>query len=395
MNFRGVTNFDEHVKKFMSNFHKDREYIVYGAGNNMQCLLASLKGLIQIKYIVDDNKKLQGSVIGGVLVRAPDALLEENKDDVRVVITPYCGMHTEIIEQLDSMGVSQEHHCHSYDLSTLWNYYYNSQVVLPEVALLITTACPLNCKGCIVYKHYHVDTGDSPYEEVVKDIDCMFSASDYVYHICLAGGEPFLHRQLEDIIDYLHTHYEGRYSQIRMNTSATVIPKPSVFKMLKKAKCYVSISNYGKECLKYQKIDRFLELLRENEVEYRSQARFGLGLDDFGLWSDFGDPMIDRNRGEKDKINLFTHCSDNSKWIHQQRLFGCPNITGAVAGKIYAPEESDYIDLSKDVDKKSVIKMFLGYNDRGYVSFCDRCDGYGEKVNPNYIAAGEQVKSGK
>jgi hypothetical protein len=392
MILKGESNFDDRLNKFIEEFTPDREYIIYGAGNNLQCLLTSMGDLLKVKYIVDDDKSLQNTFIDGVIIKSPEELGGEDHANAKIIITPYCGMHSEIIAQLKKMGYNESNFCHSYDITTLWNYLYKDKVSLPEIALLITTACPLKCKGCIVYRPYYHDYKQFPLKSIISDIDCMFSHMDFVYHICLAGGEPLLHSDLAEIIQYLQENYKNRYSKIRMNTSATVLPKPKVLQMMNEAGCYISISDYGDNCRKFQKIDQLTKLLEQNDIEYRVQAQFGFSRDICGLWSNFGSPLIPRNRTDEENRTLFKNCTDNCKWIHNQMLFSCPNITGAVGGGIYSPEKSDYIDLSKSSDKLAIVKMFLGYNERGYLSFCDRCDGYGAAVNNNYISAGEQVK---
>ena len=77
--------------------------------------------------------------------------------------------------------------------------------------------------------------------------------------------------------------------------------------------------------------------------------------------------------------------------LHNGTFYYCPTQFGATVSGLYnANRENDILNLAK-AKEIDIIKFFLGYNDNGYINFCDRCDGMGSAINKNTIPAGIQM----
>lgn len=56
------------------------------------------------------------------------------------------------------------------------------------------------------------------------------------------------------------------------------------------------------------------------------------------------------------------------------------------------PAETDYFDLNQqDINKKELMEFMLGFNERGYLEYCKKCNGE-PNINKNYVIPGEQLE---
>jgi len=82
---------------------KYKKIIIWGGGNTF--LACSMKEL-PIAYIIDSDKKKQGSVIKGLYVEAPDKLLSEDMEKVCIIILSV--FWREIVSQIENMRITAE-----------------------------------------------------------------------------------------------------------------------------------------------------------------------------------------------------------------------------------------------------------------------------------------------
>ena len=81
---------------------EERENIViFGAGSIGRQALTKYKG--KVKYFVDNNKKIQGTLIGNIPVKSVDAILEETENILVVIASKYS---TSMEQQLQKMGIT-------------------------------------------------------------------------------------------------------------------------------------------------------------------------------------------------------------------------------------------------------------------------------------------------
>ena len=75
---------------------------------------------------------------------------------------------------------------------------------LHEISIEITQQCPNNCIHCSSYSLWE-QVRTMPYELVCSVIADAVELG--ARKICISGGEPFLHPQLAEIVDYVYVDW--------------------------------------------------------------------------------------------------------------------------------------------------------------------------------------------
>ena len=78
----------------------------------------------------------------------------------------------------------------------------NEIIKLSNTTLVVTFRCNLNCKLCAVSAPYYKEPPHYSVELLKKSIDRYFEAVDHVDKFTVNGGEPLVHPQIAEIMDY-------------------------------------------------------------------------------------------------------------------------------------------------------------------------------------------------
>lgn len=106
-----------------------------------------------------------------------------------------------------------------------------------EVSILITDICNFNCKHCFV-KGRNIDKNLSL--KTIKSVVDEMERRD-VYNLNISGGEPFLHPDIFEILEYA----EKKNMNIHLNTNFTVLNKEKIKKLSNFKLSHVDISIHG------------------------------------------------------------------------------------------------------------------------------------------------------
>ena len=329
----------------------------------------------------------QGETPDRIEIKSPHGLQGEDKHDAKIIIIPTGDMADQIINELKIMGFDESNYCFANDIIISFNYFYNKKIVIPNASICVTTKCTLNCHGCSEYIPYLKEQRNIEMEIIKRDIDLLFNKVDFCGEIAFSAGENFLNEELGEIIDYIYSKYSNKYLRIACNTNGTVLIKTNILQSIKKANCQIRISDYPAS----SKIEQIIQLLKENDIRYLVNDNFSFGTNRRGTWFDFGIPLVSHNKSIEEKKYLFRNCQLYCRMLHNGTFYYCPTQFGATVSGLYnANRENDILNLAK-AKEIDIIKFFLGYNDNGYINFCDRCDGMGSAINKNTIPAGIQM----
>jgi len=151
------------------------------------------------------------------------------------------------------------------------------RVVMPRLAMPITTRCTLNCDKCVACIPDLTYQQNIPAEELIADIQKIFSCVDYVYATILTGGEAFLHPQLDEILWACAN--TGKTDAISIQSNATIMPNAKVLAALKNTNTTVKITQYVPAL--QPRVEQFKQLLREHDVRFTHESA--------EFWSDHGE----------------------------------------------------------------------------------------------------------
>jgi organic radical activating enzyme len=384
-------------KRFISEWDIDSEYVLFGASKEcvqfirtMDFLFGSEK--LKIKCIVDHSVKT-GIVnnlneISHYFQQSKD--LRSNRTNIQLVNTEdFDGKGNVIITtdefRKDYQIYLEEHsikHTWYKNIASIWPYEYLNKVHIFQSDVLVTEKCNLNCSHCNMFiphfempKHRELDT-------MIKDIDSYFNIVDYVSVFHLVGGEPFLHPQIQDVIQHILSNYIHKIDKFIITTNGGITPKQSTIELLKSSNVILSVSNYSDKLEKLKKkIEKVIDIYKSNEIRHYVRNEIE--------WYDFGDLRVKKNLSTDKLIKHFDSCTAPFRGLNDGKFYYCHLNTGAVLTKLFPLDKNDYVEIDK-VSKEDLLKFDLGYTDLGYITFCDNCNGCntGIKIPVSYEKQG-------
>ncbi len=395
MKLARVNSIEEEITRITERFAPSNEFVVYGAGSMFRFMLDRVGDMLNIKICVDKSARFQEREWGnGFKIVSPDKL--EDIRSEKVIIAANGEYYMEILNLLLKAGALEKNICSALELVSIWGLVYKNQIYSAYVSFPILSGCTLKCNGCIHYTSYHVKSFIANKEDVCADTDRYFACVDTVKEIQIFGGEPFLHKDVGKICEYISENYTGRYSEMLVTTNGTLIPSDEQFRLFSSCtNLRISISDYSKYSDSRLHIEELLEKCRSFGIKYELNSNF-YRTDAENLWSDCGDPNLVFGTAGEEWRERFANCASSGYGVYGGKYFYCPNSMFAYITGIY-PKGKDYLllcdllSLSKEERQKQLISWHLGYMDKKRLGFCSHCRGFGKKVNQHFISAGQQL----
>ena len=206
--------------KFISEWDTEKEYVLFGASKECVQFIRSVdyllgNGVLKIKYIVDHDVKDKSTILNineissfyhqsKTLVNIRENLklvhidnFESNGENVIITSDEYRQYYK---EYLDKQNVKYTWYK---NIASIWPCIHKQKVHIFQTDVLVTEKCNLACSFCNMFiPHYelpkHRDT-----QIILNDIDSYFNLVDYVSIFHLVGGEPSLHPNIKDVIEYI------------------------------------------------------------------------------------------------------------------------------------------------------------------------------------------------
>ena len=234
---------------------------------------------------------------------------------------------------------------------------------LKYVDITITEACSLKCESCSNLMQYYVKPKNSDLNLLFKSIDKLMEITNSLYEFRVLGGEPFINKQIGQIINKLLTY--KTIKEIVIYTNATIIPKGENFECLKNDKIFVEITDYKKLS---RKRDELIKLLKANNIRYTSIIP---------VWSDSG-TLKYQNATEEQLADKFKSCCMIDKTtILNGKLYRCPFSANAHNLNAIPHNASDVVSL--DDDNKTIAELkkevTLLHGNKKYLEACKHCNG--------------------
>ena len=386
-------------EKFIQEWDTETEYVLFGASKECVQFIRSVdyllgNGVLKIKYIVDHDVKDESTILNineissfyhqsKNLVNIRENLklvhidnFESNGENVIITSDEYRQYYK---EYLDKQNVKYTWYK---NIASIWPFIHKQKVHIFQTDVLVTEKCNLACSFCNMFiPHYelpkHRDT-----QIILNDIDSYFNLVDYVSIFHLVGGEPFLHPNIKDVIEYILEKYSDKIDKFIITTNGTVLPKDEILEVLKNNNVILSVSNYSNKLEKLKsKVEKVVDTYQINNINHYVRNNIE--------WYDFGDLRIKNNMSEEELINHFDSCTAPFRGLNDGKFYYCHLNTSAVLTKLFPLNDNDYVNLS-DVSSEDLIKFDLGFTELGYITFCDNCNGCntGIKVPVSYKEQG-------
>ena len=265
---------------------------------------------------------------------------------------------------------------------------------LNKVTLIITTRCNLKCRFCCEYVSQNKPFPDMTPEEEKVILAELFNIVENINTLHLSGGgEPFLHKELAELIE-IAFEYKNLFDRFIIFTNSTI---PISNELLKtfiryRDKILVHASNYG---IAKKQSETLYKILEENCIKHRIIKYYG-NVQDFGGWVDFGKwESYGRTPGELSRV--FHNCAVtrdmHGNWrTRDGKVHWCSRSQRGMELKFIPDNPDDYVDLfDNKTSREEKRNKFYLISNKKFLLACNHCSGeQGTQDETKRIPAAEQ-----
>jgi organic radical activating enzyme len=237
------------------------------------------------------------------------------------------------------------------------NFLNKNKKFLHSVDIVVSEKCTLNCKDCANLMQYYEDAKNIDYKMVVSDFERLVSKIDHIFEVRLIGGEPFVNKDIYNIIDYLLD--STKITKLVIYTNATIPLKAELMNKYVTPKLVFSITDYGKLSKNTNKV---ISLLKEMNIGYRALPP--------NNWTDSA-LIRDHKRSEYEMVDIFNRCCGKNLFtIMYGKLYRCPFVSNAERLHAIPFDEKNGVSL------KAPLSDILEYTSKTkYLPACNFCNG--------------------
>jgi len=239
------------------------------------------------------------------------------------------------------------------------NYYFHREKYFPNFELLLSRACPFDCKCCIHFIPEYSSKPGEPAEAVIADMEKLLSAVDRIDEVMISGGDAFLYPDLVPVVKALKT--SEKIGRIVIVSSGDISPDKEIVRMLPDEKILIKVDNYGKYS---RKIDEFTVLPGE------SIRMDGI----YDTWSDFGDEKC-RNRGKEELERQYASCKSERYCLLNGKIYACPRSAHGSNLGYFTTGDKESVDLRGITDRRELLQKIRELRKVRCLTACNHCNG--------------------
>ena len=244
--------------------------------------------------------------------------------------------------------------------------HFEDDLAIQVQTFVINTKCTLKCKHCsyLLNCYAEEDKINFPLERIKKDMDKFFDAVDTVAFVSLIGGEPFLHPDLNEIVE--HNLTKSNFGMIGITTNGICRISKDNLRVLNNPRTRVIFSHYTHALSEQQE-----SIFQANVKKVRSA----------GINYSLGEPMwylppslTDQNYSHKQLLKKKAGCSSSftSRIVMNGRYFPCSVCMNAHGLEVCDTLE-DSIDLSRDMSKHELREKIIAVTRKESYVTCNYC----------------------
>jgi len=217
-------------------------------------------------------------------------------------------------------------------------YYSKNTIFLRSVDVVITEKCTLKCKDCSNLMQYYENPINIDTDKVLSDFYTLIKKVDHIFEVRLIGGEPFMNKNIYEIINKILEI--KKISKIVIYTNLMIplrFPEAEVFK---NPKIVLSATDYG-------------DLAKNTNINYNKLINMGIPirLHPPENWTDSGEiKNFDRTIQDNEKL-FFDCCGKNLLTLSDGKLYRCPFAANADRLQAMPDNHKNYFRLSEDFSK--------------------------------------------
>lgn len=252
------------------------------------------------------------------------------------------------------------------------------KIWLDKLEVPITTCCTLCCRHCANLMQYYENPSHVSVEQIKENLSAVLTAIDGVRFLRILGGEPLLHPDLYEILNFCIKECDA-VQEIIIITNGTLLFQNDVIELMKKhPEFLIQISNYGSNSSKLQLLVKQL-----NDAGIRNEVSRP-------EWKAKAD-LHYRKRAKCSNTRLFRQCSRYVSLLNDE-LHVCPRSCHGTNLRAIPKEAEDYVWIARYKDNKAALKAaVIRMLEQPYVEACKYCGGDGKAADRlETVTAGEQ-----
>lgn len=234
-----------------------------------------------------------------------------------------------------------------------------------NIDLEITERCSMRCRDCSNLMQYYKNPKDYAVETLIGWVDVLLKYVDEIYEVRILGGEPFMHRDIHQIIKKIISY--PQVHRVLIFTNATIMPTKEMWDVMENVKVGFDITDYGQLSRNLMGIKRELD---KRNIAYNVKKAGG--------WTKCSD-IIKHGRDKKALKELYNACCvKNLATLLNGRIYKCPYIANGVNLRAIPVEEKEFVDLEQleQMGLQEAKKALIDYlNSKQYFASCDYCNG--------------------
>ena len=376
----------EYEKIISSILDQNVDVYIWGAGTFGRSFYELFKDRINIKGFIDsdENKQCLGLQPNVYLPKYFfEMLLNEN---VHIIVAS--GWITEIYGQLGLWGLTEyKNYFHANEFTSLYMLYKENKTYMVSLNIPITTRCTLRCEKCMALIPYVKKPENRSLQKIKDELNTYFQWVDNLAILGLGGGDALIHPQFAQILSWVGEQYYGKKIQdIEVYTNAIIIPSDEILHLLKKYNVIVRFSDYSKSLPGRQRMQELIDILEGRKIRYEKCV--------WDTWYDTGFPQQSNGLfDERDLVDHYNKCITKLCAIeYNKKLYFCSVHASAVIAGYCEEKSSDYFDLEdyNECRRSEFIEFNAGYCEKGYLTYCLRCNGY-QNINNKYVPVAKQL----
>ncbi len=239
----------------------------------------------------------------------------------------------------------------------------DSEFLISRIAVSVTNQCSLRCRDCNNLMPYCKERFVIDVEEQIHDLKKLLFYTDGIVNVEVIGGEPFVYRQLPQLLQYLCKEPKIRFIEITSN--GTVLPPKETLELLADSKVCVLLSDYGK--INAEKVRKTYHYLKQNNICVRNLKN--------RKWILPGN--IERRKKSKWRMKYeYFHCfaRKDCRTLYKGKLYVCGRAPILDELGLLKNDSSFFnirtMDARKEAGKRQIHKFFKN----SYAECCSYCD---------------------
>jgi hypothetical protein len=223
------------------------------------------------------------------------------------------------------------------------------------------------------------------YNDILKDFETLFKYVDKISKLVLLGGEPMLHKEFTQIIEFLFNTYSEKFDVLTIITNGTVLPKDELIDVCKRYKnIIISISDYNLNNSYSVKLNKVESCFEKNGIKVERYKNLE--------WKDFVFPYDKINLSNEEAYINMNKCNPMFRGYNDSKFYFCHIVWSANKAGLHKEQPHDYVDFSQvnENTREKVVMMNICCFDDKYISLCKDCAGC-SYLNQRYIPVAEQV----